>query len=114
MQLRWEAMTTRMLVVGEEAACEAGALRTAPEEEKKGTREAGLVREAVFDHEAEEVDGVAAVAAGAPALVGAAVEEALAAQHHVGALTLLPDLQPVLHLGLHTSCLPPHTCRCYS
>ena len=103
-----------MLGLGENAACAAGALSTAPEEEEKGAREAGLVREAVFDHEAEEVDGVAPVAAGAPALVGAAVEEALAAQHHIRALALLPDLQPILNLGLHTSRLPPHTCRCYS
>lgn len=64
----------------------------------QAAREAGLVGEPVFDHEAEEVNGVAPVAARAPALIGAAVEEALAAQHHVGALAPLPDLQPVLHL----------------
>ncbi len=62
------------------------------------SRGTGLVREAKLGHESEDVDGVAAIAAGAVALVGAAVEQRLAPQHDIGSPTLLPDLQPVLHL----------------
>ncbi len=45
-------------------------------------------------HVAEHVHGVASVAAGAVALEPGAVEQRLAAQHDVGGLRLLDDLQP--------------------
>mmetsp|Transcript_22620 Transcript_22620/g.57546 ORF Transcript_22620/g.57546 Transcript_22620/m.57546 type:complete len:425 (-) Transcript_22620:32-1306(-) len=60
---------------------------------------AALVRQAVVLHVAHHVDHVAAVAAVTVAQLGRAVEEGLAAQHHVGRAPALCDLEAVADHG---------------
>ncbi len=91
-------MRTIIICNGSQAAAPKEQMLHAGAEGLFDSRSTGLVREAELGHESEDVDGVSAIAAGAVALVGAAVEQRLAPQHDVWAPALLPDLQPVLHL----------------